>query len=230
VANKEATAAAEAAASLRSTPGKVLAVASKDAIIVSLGSKHGFKDGDKLNLYEAVEIKDEKGAVVFTEEKLVGEVTLQSVQEERSKAAYAGDLTIKAGWVVKAGTARLHFQDGRCTHEFASSEGLLVCAVAAPPYPGLHKSPIAGSYGAYRPDPREPIPGHPTGEERNRRTDWRQRFACRARIQLRKKRVSREARHSIFAEDRRIDDGRKIGKVDASTGSDHHQHRGAAGD
>lgn len=91
-----------AAAALRSTPGKVLAAPNKNAIIVSLGSKHGFKDGDKLNLYETVEIKDDKGAVVFTEEKLVGELTLQSVQEDRSRASYSGDLEVKAGWVVKA--------------------------------------------------------------------------------------------------------------------------------
>jgi hypothetical protein len=86
---------------LRNTPGKVLAVAGKDAVIVSLGSKHGFKPGDKLSLYETVEIKDDKGAVVFTDEKLVGEVILQSVQDERSKASYAGNLELKSGWVVK---------------------------------------------------------------------------------------------------------------------------------
>ncbi len=94
----KATAAAEA---LRDTPGKVLAVAGKDAIIVSLGSKQGFKDGDKLKLYETNEIKDDKGAVVFADEKLVGEITLQSVQEDRSKASYAGDREVKAGWTVK---------------------------------------------------------------------------------------------------------------------------------
>jgi hypothetical protein len=99
----QTTAAAAAAAdALRQTPGKVLAVAGKDAIIVSLGTKHGLKAGDKLNLYETVETKDDKGEVVFTEEKLVGELTIQSPQEERSKAAYAGDAAVKAGWVVKA--------------------------------------------------------------------------------------------------------------------------------
>ncbi len=99
----QATAAATAAAdALRQTPGKVLAVASKEAIIVSLGSKHGFKAGDKLNLYETVDTKDDKGEVVFTEEKLVGEITIQSTQEERSKASYSGDAAVKTGWVVKA--------------------------------------------------------------------------------------------------------------------------------
>ncbi len=93
-----ATAAAEA---LRATPGKVLAVAGKDGVIVSLGTKHGFKAGDKLNLYETSDIKDDKGAVVFTEEKLVGEVTIQSAQEDRSKASYSGDREVKAGWTVK---------------------------------------------------------------------------------------------------------------------------------
>jgi hypothetical protein len=39
--------------------------------------------------------------VVFSEEKLVGEVTLDAVQEDRSKASYTGDADVKAGWVVK---------------------------------------------------------------------------------------------------------------------------------
>jgi curli biogenesis system outer membrane secretion channel CsgG len=82
--------------------GKVLAVASKEAIIISVGTKQGLKDGDKLKLYETSEIKDDKGAVVFTEEKLVGEVTIQSAQEDRSKATYSGDREVKAGWAVKA--------------------------------------------------------------------------------------------------------------------------------
>ena len=90
------------AATLLNTPGKVLAVPSKGVLVVSLGSKHGFKNGDKVKLYEAVELKDDKGAVVFTEEKLAGEVTLNAVQEERSKATYDGSAEVKAGWVVKA--------------------------------------------------------------------------------------------------------------------------------
>ncbi len=99
--------AAEAAANAeleakRATPGKVLAAPSKQAIIVSLGKQHGFKDGEKLNLYETVEIKDDKGVVVFTEEKLVGELTIQSAQDDKSRTAYEGDLEIKSGWVVKA--------------------------------------------------------------------------------------------------------------------------------
>ena len=87
---------------LRKTPGKVLAAPSKTALIVSLGSKQGFQTGDKLLLYETIDTMDDKGAVVFTDEKLVGEITLESVQEERSKASYAGDALAKPGWVVKA--------------------------------------------------------------------------------------------------------------------------------
>lgn len=90
------------AAALRNTPGKVIAVANKTTLIVSLGSQQGFKPGDKLKLYEPVDTKDDQGNVVFTEEKLVGEVTLESVQEERSQASYAGAAEVKAGWVVKA--------------------------------------------------------------------------------------------------------------------------------
>jgi hypothetical protein len=49
-----------------------------------------------------VDTKDANGVVVFTEEKLVGEVVLQSVQADRSKASYSGNVEIKAGWLVKA--------------------------------------------------------------------------------------------------------------------------------
>ena len=87
---------------LKHTPGKVLAVASKDAIIVSLGSKQGFKEGDKLDLYQPNDVKDDKGNVVFTAEKLVGELTILSVQEDRSRASYSGNLTVQQGWTVKA--------------------------------------------------------------------------------------------------------------------------------
>lgn len=95
----QADAAVEA---LRHTPGKVLAVANKDTIIISLGSKQGFKEGDKLDLYQTSDVKDDKGNVVFTDEKLVGELTLSSVQEDRSRASYAGDAQVQQGWTVKA--------------------------------------------------------------------------------------------------------------------------------
>lgn len=97
----QAGAAAAAEAAAKATPGKVLAVANAEAIIVSIGSKQGFKAGDKLALYETIDTKDDKGAVVFTDEKLVGEVTLQSVQEDRSKASCDAKLGVKVGWVVK---------------------------------------------------------------------------------------------------------------------------------
>ena len=95
----QADAATEA---LRHTPGKILAVASKDTIIISLGSKQGFKEGDKLNLFQTNDVKDDKGNVVFTDEKLVGEITLSGVQEDRSRASYAGDAPVQQGWTVKA--------------------------------------------------------------------------------------------------------------------------------
>jgi curli biogenesis system outer membrane secretion channel CsgG len=86
----------------RNTPGKVLAVPVKGLVIVSLGSKQGFKSGDKLNLFQTVDTKDEKGEVVFSEEKLVGEVTLDVVQDDRSKATFSGTADVKPGWVVKS--------------------------------------------------------------------------------------------------------------------------------
>jgi curli biogenesis system outer membrane secretion channel CsgG len=98
---KEAAAEGEKAA-LKATVGKVLAVPAKGVLVVALGSKHGFKSGDKLKLYQTADIKDDDGKVVFTEEKLVGEITLDAVQEDKSKATYAGDAEVKSGWVVKA--------------------------------------------------------------------------------------------------------------------------------
>jgi curli biogenesis system outer membrane secretion channel CsgG len=99
---QKASAATQAVAqAAHSTPGKVLAIAGKDSVIISLGTKQGFKNGDKLNLYETVDTKDDKGNVVFSDEKLVGEVTISAAQEDRSRAAYAGDLIVQQGWVVK---------------------------------------------------------------------------------------------------------------------------------
>jgi curli biogenesis system outer membrane secretion channel CsgG len=101
-AQKAQDAANAALTALRNTPGKVLAVINKTTVIVTLGSKQGFKAGDKLKLYEVVDTKDDKGAVVFSEEKLAGEVTLDNVQDEKSKATYSGTAEVKSGWVVKA--------------------------------------------------------------------------------------------------------------------------------
>ena len=101
-AQKAAQAEAESfATALKKTPGKVLAAPANTAVIVSLGSKHGFKNGDKLKLYETSEIKDDKGNVVFTEEKLVGDLTIESVNSETSKTVYTGDKPVKIGWAVK---------------------------------------------------------------------------------------------------------------------------------
>jgi curli biogenesis system outer membrane secretion channel CsgG len=86
---------------LKQTPGKVLAVVNKSTLIVSVGSKHGFKTGDKVSIFETIEIKDDKGEVVFTEENPAGEATLDSVQDERSRASYSGPGEIKSGWIVK---------------------------------------------------------------------------------------------------------------------------------
>ena len=99
---KEKASADAALTALKSAPGKVLAAPAKGVVIVSLGSKQGFKAGDKVKLYEAIDTKDDKGNIVFTDEKLIGELTLETVQEDRSKASYDGAAEIKAGWVVKA--------------------------------------------------------------------------------------------------------------------------------
>ena len=79
-----------------------MAVISKSTLIVSIGGKQGAKPGDKLNLFEVVNTKDDKGVVVFTEEKPAGEIILQAVQEDRSKASYDGLGEVKPGWIVRA--------------------------------------------------------------------------------------------------------------------------------
>lgn len=87
---------------IKNTPGKVLAVPTPGIVIISVGSKQGWKVGDKVRLYKTENIKNEEGVVVFTEEKLVGEVVLESVQESSSKARSPEGLTVEEGWTVKA--------------------------------------------------------------------------------------------------------------------------------
>ncbi len=86
----------------RQAPGIVMAVVNKSILIVSIGAKQGAKPGDKLNLFEVVNTKDDKGTVVFTEEKPAGEITLQAVQDDRSKASYDGPAAAQPGWIVRA--------------------------------------------------------------------------------------------------------------------------------
>jgi curli biogenesis system outer membrane secretion channel CsgG/tRNA A-37 threonylcarbamoyl transferase component Bud32 len=82
-------------------PNRVLAVVNDTTLIISLGSAQGFKVGDQLKLYEPVEIKDERGLTVRTNEQFAGEITLDQVQDSRSKATYHGQLRVKSGWVVR---------------------------------------------------------------------------------------------------------------------------------
>jgi curli biogenesis system outer membrane secretion channel CsgG len=83
------------------SPNRVLAVVNNTTLIVSLGSAQGFKTGDKLNLYEVVETKDERGQAALTNAQFAGEITLDQVQDSRSKATYHGQLQVKPGWVVR---------------------------------------------------------------------------------------------------------------------------------
>jgi len=89
-------------AAARRTPGTVTGVSTAGFVFVSLGSNHGLKKGDKVKVYEMVEDKDESGKVLFTEEKLAGELILESVAEDKSKASCVGDLKPKTGWLVKS--------------------------------------------------------------------------------------------------------------------------------
>lgn len=81
--------------------GQVAASAGGGVVVVSLGAKHGLKLGDRLQLFELVDLKDESGQVIFSEEKAAGEVLLDAVNEDRSKGQYTGPSTPKVGWLVK---------------------------------------------------------------------------------------------------------------------------------
>jgi curli biogenesis system outer membrane secretion channel CsgG len=93
---------ADKIAALGRTRGKVLGVSTTGFVYVSLGGNHGLKSGDKLDLYETLEDKDEKGTVLGTEEKWVGELTVEAVLEEaKSKTRWNGPVKPVVGWVVK---------------------------------------------------------------------------------------------------------------------------------
>jgi serine/threonine protein kinase len=100
-ANTAAREAITAASEKASIVGKVTAVPGQGIVIVSVGSQQGLKVGDKLQLFEPVEIKNEKGEVVWSEEKPAGEIILVEVQAERSKASHAGAGEVMAGWSVR---------------------------------------------------------------------------------------------------------------------------------
>jgi hypothetical protein len=86
---------------LHQTPGKVIAAPNNSTIIISLGSNQGFKEGDRLKLYEISYVSDSDGKIVFTNEVVVGEIILSQVQAGISRCSYAGESKVKEGWVVK---------------------------------------------------------------------------------------------------------------------------------
>jgi hypothetical protein len=90
------------AESLKHTTGKIIAAPNNDTIIVSLGGKQGFKAGDHLEFFRSDIITDSAGHDVFTNETLVGEIILQSVQDESSLGSYSGTEKVQQGWTVKA--------------------------------------------------------------------------------------------------------------------------------
>jgi len=87
--------------SLRPGLGQVMGTASGGVVVVSLGSKHGVKVGDRIVVVEVLETKDDAGKVIFTEELTVGEVVVDAVTEDRSKGRFSGPSSPKPGWIVK---------------------------------------------------------------------------------------------------------------------------------
>ncbi|HEV2694451.1 MAG TPA: hypothetical protein VG347_16275 [Verrucomicrobiae bacterium] len=83
--------------------GKVVAVRAKELIVVSLGEVNDLKAGDKLSLFKTTDILNGAGAVMFTEEVPVGEITVKSVGQTNSIAAYPANVAdVKEGWRVRA--------------------------------------------------------------------------------------------------------------------------------
>ena len=84
---------------------RFLAMLHEAVLIVSLGSNHGFKAGDRLKVYkpqleDGKPVVDDKG-VALMEFDPAGEIVLEAVQDGRSKASYTGSEQIEKGWFVQ---------------------------------------------------------------------------------------------------------------------------------
>ncbi|MBN2429941.1 MAG: hypothetical protein JXQ27_00625 [Acidobacteria bacterium] len=101
LADQEATAQEEALEALRKVPGQVLAVVSRDMVIISLGSSNGLREGDRLVLIKNKDITNAEGQVVYTEEMEAGTMMVFEVQSDRSKAKMLNGDMPKEGDTVK---------------------------------------------------------------------------------------------------------------------------------
>ncbi|HTE87519.1 MAG TPA: hypothetical protein VK639_01070 [Terriglobales bacterium] len=72
----------------RGFEGKVTAVLGEELVIISLGSRNGLKKGDVLHVGRTIEL-------------LQGELTLEDVVSDSSKARYKGAEKIQIDWIVK---------------------------------------------------------------------------------------------------------------------------------
>lgn len=101
LAQEESAAQQDAMEALRKTPGKILAVVSNDLIIVNLGSGSGIRTGDQLTILQNVDIKNQQGEVVFSEEKEIGALAVYEVQADRAKCRVVTGTGLKEGMTVK---------------------------------------------------------------------------------------------------------------------------------
>lgn len=102
--NGQSPSAGNSTSSATSEPGRIAGTVDAvkpDFLIVGVGTKHGCKQGDKLELCELVDIKNSEGKSVFRDEKVVGEIELSMCLEERSKATYTSLVPPKEGWLVR---------------------------------------------------------------------------------------------------------------------------------
>ena len=65
-------------------------------------AKQGFKSGDKLDLFQTIDTKDDKGVVVFTDEKRVSENrTGRRCRTKKAKRIIRARAAVQSGWTVK---------------------------------------------------------------------------------------------------------------------------------
>jgi curli biogenesis system outer membrane secretion channel CsgG len=98
---REEDAQREALEALRKVPGQVMAVVSRDLVIINLGSSNGLREGDRLLLIKNKDITNAEGQVVYTEEIEAGSMIVFEVQSDRAKAKMIDGDTPKEGDTVK---------------------------------------------------------------------------------------------------------------------------------
>lgn len=77
----------EKEAALQSLSGRILAATEGGkTVIIDLGTNHGLKLGDALNVYREIHTQNSQGEIVYTELKYLGRIKVTEIQADRCKA------------------------------------------------------------------------------------------------------------------------------------------------